>query len=153
MAPMVMARIAIKRLKNPTRRELRVVKKLLAQLTDKKFDKKVFRQSGAEIYALIGLGQKAKPIIGMASIYFVDKMTGVQCFVEDVVVDEEYQGKGLGRKLMEHLIAIARKRKTKCIDLTSNPKRLAANALYKSLGFKLLAKAAKKGTNLYRLYL
>ena len=102
---------------------------------------------------MIDHDQRLKPIIGIASIYFVDKMTGTQCFVEDVVVDNNYRGKGLGRKLTEHLIATARERKAKCIDLTSKPERVAANALYQSLGFKLMATATKNGTNLYRLYL
>lgn len=144
-------KLLIKRLENPTKREMNAVKKLLAQLTDKKFHKEVFSQPGAEIYVLIDIGQKKEPIIGMASIYFVQKMTGLQCFVEDVVIDKEYRGGGLARKLMNHLIDFARTRGVKHIDLTSNPERLTALGLYFSLGFKLRAAATPGGTNLLRL--
>lgn len=57
--------------------------------------------------------------------------------VEDVVVHIDYRGKGLGKSLMNELIAIAKGKGVKHIDLTSNPTRIPARKLYESLGFKL----------------
>jgi len=57
-------------------------------------------------------------------------------FVEAVVVSRLNQGRRLGRSLMEHLIAEARKMGVESLHLTSNPRREAANALYRKLGFE-----------------
>ena len=57
--------------------------------------------------------------------------------VEDVIVLESHRGKGYGRKIMEELIKIARKKKVNKINLTSNPKRVAARNLYNSIGFEM----------------
>ena len=57
--------------------------------------------------------------------------------IESVVVSSKMRGKGLGLKLMEHLLAEAYRMNADCIHLTSNPKRVAANALYQSIGFTL----------------
>lgn len=84
-------------------------------------------------------------IVGMALlcvIMRIDKRTGQ---IEDVVVDDGYRGKGIGKMLMQTLIALARKKKLKAIYLTSRPARVAANALYQKIGFK------QKETNVYRL--
>ena len=65
--------------------------------------------------------------------------------VEDVVVLSEYRGRGLGRMMMEHLLAEAARHSPVEVSLTSKPSRAAANALYKSLGF------CRKETNSYRM--
>jgi phosphinothricin acetyltransferase len=62
---------------------------------------------------------------------------GIIGTIEDVVVSSDYRGQGLGRKLMENLINIARKEKLISLNLTSSPKRVAARNLYQSLGFNL----------------
>lgn len=67
--------------------------------------------------------------------------------LEQVVVDEQYRGQGIGRKISQLLIAQGKKLKLANLALTSNPKRLAANNLYKSLGFELWE------TNAYRMRL
>ena len=67
--------------------------------------------------------------------------------IESVVVSSKMRGKGLGRKLMEHLLAEAARMGVDCLHLTSNPGRIAANALYRSLGFE------RKETNCYVLKL
>lgn len=55
--------------------------------------------------------------------------------VESVVVASIYRGRGYGRMLMTHIIEEAKMLKVRSIHLTSNPKRVAANNLYQSLGF------------------
>jgi len=86
-------------------------------------------------------------IIGMASIGFVETLTGCKGFVDNVIVDRGYRGKGLGERLMQRLIEIARDRGAMCVNLTSSPEREAANKLYLKLGFE------KRETNVYRLTL
>jgi GNAT superfamily N-acetyltransferase len=55
--------------------------------------------------------------------------------VENVVVDESMRRKGVGRKLVKHLIETAKQNRCYKIGLSSNKKRTAAHRLYESLGF------------------
>ncbi|HYF13033.1 MAG TPA: GNAT family N-acetyltransferase [Candidatus Paceibacterota bacterium] len=75
-------------------------------------------------------------IVGMAGFFVYRKPTGLVGVVEDVVVSPDYRKRGLGRKLMEEILHIARTEKLKYVFLTSNPARVPARALYRSLGFK-----------------
>lgn len=86
-------------------------------------------------------------LIGMGTIVFFKKITGVVAYIEDVSVLNEYQGKGVGKEIVLALLEEAKRRGVKNINLTSNPTRGAANALYCRLGFK------QRKTNVYRLEL
>jgi ribosomal protein S18 acetylase RimI-like enzyme len=134
---------------------------LLAQLSEK-----AKRRSRGDLKRIVEgtdmimvVAMVGKLTIGMASIYFRETLTKKVGVIEDVVVDRKYRGKGIGQKLTEMLIEEAKRRNTNRVEypryyleLTSKPKRKAANALYKKFGFKLAAKAVgKNGTNLYRL--
>ena len=87
-------------------------------------------------------------IVGCASLCVFDSPTGRKASVEDVVVASTHRGRGIGRALLEHLVDYAR-RELAPIDLhlTSRPSRVAANELYRSLGFQ------PRATNPYRLTL
>ncbi|MBR9683504.1 GNAT family N-acetyltransferase [Candidatus Woesearchaeota archaeon] len=55
--------------------------------------------------------------------------------VEDVFVEEEYRGQGLGTQLVEAIFKVARERCYKLI-CTSRHSRPKVHALYQRLGFK-----------------
>ena len=55
--------------------------------------------------------------------------------VEDVVVDSDQQGRGIGRQLMTHAKDQARAAGCYKLALSSNRQRHAAHAFYESLGF------------------
>ena len=86
-------------------------------------------------------------IVGMAGLYILQKFGKRIAHVEDVVVHDEYRGQGLGKSLMEAVIAMARENDVAALHLTSQPKREAANKLYQKLGFE------KCETNVYKLKL
>lgn len=86
-------------------------------------------------------------IVGMAVLTLVYIPTGLIAVVEDVVVDENFRGLGIGRRLIQKLISIASKMKAKHVSLHTNPSRTAANSLYQDMGF------FKKETNHYRINL
>lgn len=65
--------------------------------------------------------------------------------IESVVVSSQCRGSGYGRELMSALIAAAKALKVHHIQLTSNPKRVAANRLYRELGFE------RYDTNCYKM--
>lgn len=70
--------------------------------------------------------------------------TGVRAWIEDVVVEEDARGLGLGRLLTLEALALARRLGARSVDLTSRPSREAANGLYRSVGFE------RRETNVYR---
>ena len=66
-------------------------------------------------------------------------------WIEDVVIDEAYRGKGLSKMLVRHAIDFVKSQGIPALMLTSNPKRTAANKLYQTMGFE------QKETNVYRM--
>lgn len=76
-------------------------------------------------------------LIGFGWIFPRQTLLRKQAVVEDMIVDNAYRGKGLGRKILKQCIEWARGQGVEVIELTTNPKRTAANELYKSEGFKL----------------
>lgn len=85
-------------------------------------------------------------ILGCASLCVYDSPTGRKASVEDVVVGSGFRGQGIGRALMEEIIGIARRDLAPLdLHLTSRPERVAANEMYRKLGFE------RRGTNGYRM--
>lgn len=82
-------------------------------------------------------------IVACASLCLFHQPFSTDATIESVVVSSKMRGKGLGRKLMEHLLEEAARMKVNCVHLTSNPKREAANALYQKMGLE------RKETNCY----
>ncbi len=97
----------------------------------------------SELWAAVEEGA----VVGMATLVLVQKIAGVSTRIEDVVVHENFRGKGIGKALCQKLIERARERGAYSIHLTSRPDRVAANELYKKLGFTL------HETNAYRMEL
>ncbi|MBR9902392.1 GNAT family N-acetyltransferase [Vreelandella titanicae] len=81
---------------------------------------------------------------GTLSLVTFTISTGIKGWIDDVVVAEEARGKGVGELLSKHAIILARSLGAKTVDLTSRPSRVAANELYKKVGFNL------RETNVYR---
>ena len=65
--------------------------------------------------------------------------------VESVVVSSKYRGREYGKELMAAMIDTAKILNAHHIQLTSNPKRIAANQLYQNLGFE------RYETNCYKM--
>lgn len=82
-------------------------------------------------------------IVACACLCIYHQPFSTDATIESVVVSSKMRGKGLGRKLMQHLLAETARMKVDCIHLTSNPSRVAANALCRKLGFE------RKETNCY----
>jgi len=76
-------------------------------------------------------------LVAMGWIFPRQTLLRHQAIVEDMIVDENCRGKGYGRKILKDLIQWAKSKNVEVIELTTNPKRIAANELYKSEGFAL----------------
>ena len=76
-------------------------------------------------------------VVGCATLCVFDTPTGRKASVEDVVVNPACRGRHIGRKLMAFIIDYARRELGDVeLHLTSNPRRVAANNLYRSVGFQ-----------------
>ncbi len=83
-------------------------------------------------------------ILGTLTLILFLIPTGLRAWIEDVIVDEEARGKGVGRVVNEAAIAYAFEAGAITVDLTSRPSRVAANRLYQRIGF------IERDTNVYR---
>lgn len=83
-------------------------------------------------------------VLGSMTLVVFPIPTGIRAWIEDVVVDEAARGRGVGEALNRRAIEIATERGARTVDLTSRPKRAAANRLYRRLGF------VERDTNVYR---
>ena len=90
------------------------------------------------------LAREGDRILGSLTLVVFPIPTGVRAWIEDVVVDGEARGKGVGAALNKAAIELAGNAGATTIDLTSRPSREAANRLYQRLGFE------QRETNVYR---
>ena len=75
-------------------------------------------------------------IIGIASMCTYKVVSGSKGWIEDVVVDRNARGKGVGRKLLGKLLEIAKQKELSEVLLFTEDHRIPAINLYESLGFK-----------------
>ena len=128
---------------------LKSMKKLLPQLTTnyKSFDQnnleEIVKSEATRLFVAHDLTSN-KEIVGTYTMVIFRIPTGNIMRIEDVIVDEERRGEGIGKKLMIHAIDYAKKSAVTKIELSSHPSRVAANKLYRSLDFQRIE------TNVYR---
>ncbi len=93
----------------------------------------MLRGEGNHLYVVLD-GER---IIGCASLCLFVSPTGRKASVEDVVVLADYRGQHLGKQLVEYVLNDAKRFAPIKLQLTSRPSRVAANHLYRSVGFQL----------------
>lgn len=86
-------------------------------------------------------------IVGCGIINIFHVILGTHATLEDMVVDENHRGQGIGLKIAQALLEIAKKERVASIELTVRSGREAAIKLYEKLGFE------KRETNVYRMKL
>ena len=86
-------------------------------------------------------------IVGSLTLAMLRIPTGIRAWIEDVVVDSNARGHGVGEALNMAALEYAKKNGAITVELTSRPSREAANRLYQRIGFKA------RETNVYRFEL
>jgi len=86
-------------------------------------------------------------IVGTLTLVVFAIPSGQRAWIEDVIVDGDVRGLGIGAALTNAAIEEGRRRGVRTIDLTSRPSREAANKLYQKLGFEI------RDTNVYRFFI
>ncbi|PSN16697.1 GNAT family N-acetyltransferase [filamentous cyanobacterium CCP5] len=77
-------------------------------------------------------------VVGVFSLLIMDNLAHLgapSAVIEDVAVDSQWQGQGIGRKLMHYGLQICRDHGCYKVSLSSHLKRDRAHAFYESLGF------------------
>ena len=90
------------------------------------------------------IAEERDVLLGSLTLVVFPIPTGVRAWIEDVVVDGEARGKGVGEALNCFALDLAASLGARSVDLTSRPSRVAANRLYQRLGFE------QRDTNVYR---
>jgi ribosomal protein S18 acetylase RimI-like enzyme len=85
-----------------------------------------------------------RAVVGTLTLALFRIPTGLRAWIEDVVVDEDARGQGVGGALTREAVRIAQDAGARTVDLTSRPSRGPANRLYTRLGFR------QRATNVYR---
>jgi len=83
-------------------------------------------------------------VLGSLTLVVFRIPTGMRAWIEDVVVDGDARGRGVGDALNRFAIDLAAELDCRTVDLTSRPSREAANRLYQRIGF------VARETNVYR---
>ncbi|MFN3851414.1 MAG: GNAT family N-acetyltransferase [Spirosomataceae bacterium] len=123
------------------------VESILAIYLNSNLDKKILNIEAAQSifkkiaqypdYKIYIVEADSKPI-GTFALLIMDNLGHLgtpSAVVEDVAVIAEYQGKGIGKKMMEFAMQIAKEKGCYKLTLSSNLRREAAHAFYESLGF------------------
>ena len=86
---------------------------------------------------LLGAPDPDSPPLGVAQVRFRFGVwwAAEDCLLEDLFVHADARGKGVGRALVEAVIAAARERGCRRVELDANEDNAPALALYRSFGF------------------
>jgi ribosomal protein S18 acetylase RimI-like enzyme len=89
---------------------------------------------GDDLVALLAGDDEAD---GLAVLRFRRSLwtPGLECYLAELYVVPDRRGQGLGRALMEAVIALARERGADYMELNTSDDDVAARRLYESLGF------------------
>jgi ribosomal protein S18 acetylase RimI-like enzyme len=93
------------------------------------------------------VAREAGRVMGMLTLAVFPIPTGIRAWIEDVVVDEDARGSGVGAALVQAALDRAGAAGARTVDLTSRPDREVANRLYVRMGFEV------RQTNVYRHHL
>jgi GNAT superfamily N-acetyltransferase len=78
-------------------------------------------------------------LVGTFALLIMDNLAHMgapSAIIEDFAVDPEWQGRGIGTRMMQYAMQLSRARGCYKAALSSNLKREKAHAFYESLGFE-----------------
>jgi ribosomal protein S18 acetylase RimI-like enzyme len=97
------------------------------------FDKEINSTYLTDPSSITLVSVDSNTITGVASLHIIKKLTRTLGLIEDVAVNENYRGKGIGKKLVEKLIGIASEKSCDKTVLNSSKKN---SEFYEKIGFE-----------------
>ena len=110
--------------------------------------KKAFDQIIADPNQFLMVVEKEGKIVGTSHLTFIPSLTfqgGLRMNIEAVRVDSSLRGQGIGEWMLNKVLALAKAKGCRIVQLTTNKKRTDALRFYEKLGFK----ATHEGMKLY----
>ena len=88
-------------------------------------------------------------IVGMVGLMFLSRLNQLtlEMYIPELVVLEKYQKQGIGKKLINSCIALAKEKKCHRIRLESGNQRIKSHQFYSHLGFEKSAFSFTKNLN------
>ncbi len=131
-------------IEKPNQQDFLEIFPLLKQLwPDKEFSKEklndVFDKGLYNSHQAYLVAKYEEKIVGFASLTIKDSLwdEGKLGHINELVVDRFYRNKGVGKKLLEEIIKIAKEKSCERIELDSAFRRKKAHLFYKSQGFEM----------------
>ena len=109
------------------------IKNLLLEGFSKNFDKNLNLDFIKNQNSFGFLAKNNTNTIGYASVHIIDKINRRSCLIEDVVVEKNQRGKGVGKKLIMHIINFSKSKSCDKIILNSSKSNIL---FYEKLGFE-----------------
>ena len=77
-------------------------------------------------------------IVGMVSVMFLPRLnqSSLEMYIPELIVLKKYQNQGIGKKLINYCITLAKDKKCHRIRLESGNQRKDSHEFYKHLGFE-----------------
>ena len=97
------------------------------------FDKEINSTYLTDPSSITLVSVDSNTVTGVASLHIIKKLTRTLGLIEDVAVNENYRGKGIGKKLVEKLIEIASEKGCDKTVLNSSEKN---SEFYEKIGFE-----------------
>jgi len=79
-------------------------------------------------------------IVGTFALAIMDNLAHLGSksgLIEDVVVSEQFRGRGIGKQMMAYAVGICREKQCYKVCLSSNLKRHDAHKFYEKIGFRI----------------
>jgi len=140
--------VTVEVLAAPNSRDTEAIARLISHLSSARPpDLAELRDLVSSPSATMFVARSGDDIVGTASLAIFAVLTGRRAWIEDVVVDPLFQGRGIASQLVAAALRLAAESGCWTVDLTSRPSRQEANRLYERLGF------VRRETNVYRISL
>ncbi len=107
---------------------------LLVNSFSPRYNKTLFSNNLTDSRCITIVAELDGLIVGVASLYVIEKLTRIMGLIEDVAVDSNQRGNGIGKKLIENLIEQSRAKGCDKTILSSSEKNVP---FYEKIGFNV----------------
>jgi ribosomal-protein-alanine N-acetyltransferase len=113
--------------------DINQVIKIWTNSFSRNFDKPINPNYLSDPNSITIVMSEEKIIVGVATLHIIKKLTRILGLIEDVAVNEDYRGLGVGKKLVKELIKIGNEKNCDKIVLSSSEKN---SKFYEKIGFQ-----------------
>lgn len=138
--------LSFKELKKEDRERIKQLLSVFVKQGEHIRDHDIDRTVNRDEYTLLGAYDEKGRLVGVCDLIEVNLFVGKTGIIDEVVVDPDCRGLGIGTQLLEKAIELAKKKGMRHLKLDTNADN-PANGLYEKVGF------IRKQDNVYKFYL